>query len=213
MNTLKNILKVAAISLPLILGGYRDFSKDFYKFKVKENLVIRATRDNQGNNVKIYELKDADSSLFLQPTLFAVDNKPYFEDSIGDGRFDEIELRNVPKGHLLEKYVPLDSLDKLYKEVKETGVLKKQVEVSYSYLLTVTNPFDKPIQVVVYERIPQPQKLEQGRELTLPLNVDYENVSSLPHKVFGNGLVRWDLRIASKERKEIDFNIHLVKGS
>ena len=78
--------------------------------------------------------------------------------------------------------------------------------------MTVTNPFDKSIQIVAYEKIPQPQKLEDGRELALLLNVDYEKVSNVPYKVFDNGLIRWDLDLAPKEEKKIDFNIHLVKG-
>ncbi|MFX1252444.1 MAG: DUF4139 domain-containing protein [Promethearchaeota archaeon] len=104
------------------------------------------------------------------------------------------------------------SKEALTKEIEETGVLKKQIELHYSYLLTITNPFDKGIQVVAYEKIPKPQKLENGRDLALLLNVDYEKVSNIPYKVFNNGLVRWDLNLAPKEEKKIDFNIHLVKG-
>ena len=95
------------------------------------------------------------------------------------------------------------------KDIKQTGVIKKQVEVEYEYLLSITNPFENSLNIVVYERIPKPIT---SKDSDLPLNVDYKNISKVPHKVFENGYVRWDLEIAPKSLKEIDFKIRLLKG-
>ena len=115
MNKLLKALGIVA--LPLIFWGCRDTSNDFYKYKPreKENLVMKATSDNMGNILNIEEI----GTNFTR--IIAVDDHPRSKKKIGDGRFDEIKLRDVPKGHLLEKYVNLDSLNKLYQEVKETG--------------------------------------------------------------------------------------------
>jgi len=39
--------------------------------------------------------------------------------SLPDGRFDEISLKYVPKGHILERYANLDSLELAYQTVMD----------------------------------------------------------------------------------------------
>ncbi len=114
----KGLVKLTLIPLfALGLGSCRDTSQDFYKYKPreKENLVMKATSDHMGNILRIEEI----GNNFI--AIIAVDDRPSNKKKIGDGRFDVIKLRDVPEGHLLEKYVNLDSLNKLYQEVKETG--------------------------------------------------------------------------------------------
>ncbi|HLC73777.1 MAG TPA: hypothetical protein VJH20_04040 [Candidatus Nanoarchaeia archaeon] len=41
------------------------------------------------------------------------------EGSLPDGRFDEISLKYVPKGHILERYANLDSLELAYQTVMD----------------------------------------------------------------------------------------------
>ena len=95
------------------------------------------------------------------------------------------------------------------KDIKQVGLIKKQVEVDYEYLLSVTNPFDHYLDIIVYERIPKPLK---DKDSEIPLNIDYKNISKIPHKVFDNGYVRWDLNIEPQTIQEIDFKIRLLKG-
>jgi len=119
---MKGLSKLMLIPLfALGLGSCRDFSQDFYKYKEKDNLIMRASMENQGNVLRIKE-KDSVKPPY-GPSITAIDNFPVYKKNIlGDGRFDIIKLDHVPIGHPLEKYANLDSITKLYKEVKETGV-------------------------------------------------------------------------------------------
>lgn len=120
MKTLKNILKVALVSLPLIFGGCRDVSNDFSKYKEKDGFTMRVWNDGIGNHFRI----DYGNEAMVGPYLHALDRVGYSDCTCGDARFDEIHLRGVPIGDKLEKYAYLDSINKLYKEVKETGIDK-----------------------------------------------------------------------------------------
>ena len=113
---------ITLLSIPLIAGtlnSCRDASNDFAKVKEKDGLVIRASTNGMGNTIRI-EGKDS-LNILDAPHIFAMDYYPSSKDGMGDRRFDEINLEYVPKGHFLEKYANLDSLTKLYNEVKQTG--------------------------------------------------------------------------------------------
>jgi hypothetical protein len=113
---------ITLLSIPLLaltLNGCRDLTNDFSKHKEKDGLMLKAWADGMGNSVRIEENGSLEN--LYKPHILARDIYPCSKDSIGDGRIDEINLYNIPKGHKLEKYVNLDSLNKLYNEVKETG--------------------------------------------------------------------------------------------
>jgi len=119
MKNLKNLIKTGLISLPLILGGCRDFSNDFAKYKEKDGLVMKAWVDGMGRHFRI----DYGTNELYGSYIYALDRIDSPDST--DGRFDEIKLYGVPKGDKLEKYANLDSITKLYNEVKETGRDKK----------------------------------------------------------------------------------------
>jgi hypothetical protein len=114
---------ITLLSVPLFaltVNSCRDFSQDFCKYKEKGDLVIRALKEPIGNVLRITE-KDQLNSPYHRG-LTAVDNFPVNKNGIlGDGRFDEIRLNEIPIGNELEKYARLDSITKIYNEVKETG--------------------------------------------------------------------------------------------
>lgn len=113
---------ITLLSIPLIaltLNSCRDSSHNFSKYKVKGDLFVRVWKDEMGNTIKI-ERKDL-LNILDAPHILARDNYPFLKDSVGDDRIDKIDLEYTPRGHPLEKYANLDSLAKLYNEVKETG--------------------------------------------------------------------------------------------
>jgi hypothetical protein len=117
---------ITLLSIPLIaatVNSCRESSQDFYKYKEIDGLRVNISKDNQGSMIRVSEIEKADSHIPLGSTSFvsAADNFPVSKGNIGDGRFDEIKLYHVPKGHPLEKYANLDYLTKLYNEVNETG--------------------------------------------------------------------------------------------
>ena len=114
---------ITLVSIPLIaatVNSCRDFSSDFCKYKERDNLIIQAEKGTSGNVLRIMEKEHTND--FHPRYLTAKDNEPIIEgEPIGDGRFDEIKLWGIPKGNELEKYANLDSVTKLYNEVKEIG--------------------------------------------------------------------------------------------
>lgn len=113
---------ITLLSIPLIAGtlnSCRDSSNDFAKVKEKDGLVMKAWVNGMGNSIRIEE-NDLSENID-KPHILATDNFPFSKDSVGDGRIDEINLYFIPKGHRLEEYANLDSLNKLYNEVKQTG--------------------------------------------------------------------------------------------
>ncbi|MBD3230119.1 MAG: DUF4139 domain-containing protein [Candidatus Lokiarchaeota archaeon] len=143
---------------------------------------------------------------YLYPAMINVFDNGIYLDSVNHMDF-------VPPGE--EIGIPIKPMKiiktskrALNKDIKRIGLLKKQVEVDYEYLLSIENPFDRPLEITVYERIPKP--LKKGSEI--PLSIDYKDISEIPYKVFENGYVRWDLEIEPKKIQEIDFKIRLLKG-
>ncbi len=105
---------IGAGVLGLGLNGCINKYEFFSKTLKKEGFEMHAWSNGMGVNFRIdYGKENID-----EPHLYALDK---WIDSIPDGRFDEIYLRNVPKGDKLEKYANLDSLNVLYNEVLENG--------------------------------------------------------------------------------------------
>lgn len=70
--------------------------------------AVHATRNFGRRDLTISKVRD-DKSIHLTA-----------QDIDCDGRFDDVTLRNVPKGHPLEQYVDLGKLEKVYTDAKET---------------------------------------------------------------------------------------------
>lgn len=125
---------VALLSIPLIaltFNSCRDTNKDFCKYLDKDNFSIQSSKARGGNSLKITE-KGAMNFIY-GPSITALDNFPAYKNgNAGDGRFDVITLNLVPKGHELEKYANLDSINKLYDEVKESGVNTENYNEEYN---------------------------------------------------------------------------------
>lgn len=117
---IKNLVKYVAIPVVAlgINGGCNNDIEYFSKTKEKDGLVMSAWNNGMGNHFRIDEGDDNTAG----PYLHALDRYSLSDKDTLDERFDEISLRNVPKGHSIEKYANLDSINKLYQEVKETGV-------------------------------------------------------------------------------------------
>ena len=118
-----NLLKRIGMKtiLPLVfavgLGSCGESEPQFYCFKERDGLrfsTINKFEDlsygTMGTKLNIHEI-EGKGTLFL----VAYDRAPE------DGRFDKIELIGVPKGHKIEKYANLDSINSVYKELRETG--------------------------------------------------------------------------------------------
>ena len=99
--------------LPIALVGglsgctNRDFSQDFTKHT-----------DYKGYDAIIY------ISAGKRKLILSERNDPRLghylsgEDRNNDERFDSVHLNDLPKGHPLEQYASLDSLEKVYNEIK-----------------------------------------------------------------------------------------------
>jgi hypothetical protein len=117
---------LALLAIPLIAATTtnscnRDASHDFCKYSDRNNISIEASKTASGNSLKITER--GAMNFQYGPSITALDNFPVYPDgNYGDGRFDEMKLNFVPKGHELEKYANLDSINELYSDVKESGV-------------------------------------------------------------------------------------------
>lgn len=113
---------ITLLSIPLLAltqNSCRNSNNDFSKVKEKDGLVLKAWVDGMGNSIRIEENDSSEN--IDKPHILARDDFPFTKDSVGDGRIDDIRLYYIPKGHRLEEYANLDSLNKLYNEVKETG--------------------------------------------------------------------------------------------
>jgi len=84
----------------------------FKKYKEKGDYVIIIWNNGNENHFSM-KIKD-ESKSFLHSLDYCVNGK-------SDGAFDEITLKAVPKENPLREYANLDSINKLYQEVKETG--------------------------------------------------------------------------------------------
>ena len=70
----------------------------------------------RGHPVKI-GVKNEGRRITIYPSDFNSESKLTALDKDNDGRFDEVYLRNLEKGHILEQYAPLDSLNIIYDKV------------------------------------------------------------------------------------------------
>ena len=87
--------KIDYMGKEAIIGGYH----------------ISITNGHLGGHIIVRESND---TTFKGPFLTAWDNNR-------DGRLDEINLKHLPKGHQIEKYANLDSLESLWKRVVKEG--------------------------------------------------------------------------------------------
>lgn len=88
-----------------ILLGCATSITHFTKEGEFKGYPVRVGVKNEGRRITIYS-----NSFDSKSKLTALDTD-------NDGRFDEVYLRNLEKGHPLEQYEPLDSLNKIYDEV------------------------------------------------------------------------------------------------
>jgi len=83
------------------IGGCEK-STDFVRDSTYKGYVTRIAKDGAGRHVNIYEGKDSEQRV-------------YACDRDNDGRFDEIRIY-VPKGHPLENFATLETLEDAYRE-------------------------------------------------------------------------------------------------
>jgi len=105
-------LAIAAFGLAAILGC-----------RVKDGMPIRETKVD-GYNVSIGINNIGRKILIKQPKQSGTSAVPrmYALDIDNDGRFDEINLGHVPKGHALEQKANLTELERMYQEaLRKTG--------------------------------------------------------------------------------------------
>jgi len=108
---------ITLLAIPFFaLSGCKDDVPDFYKCKSEGKYIISAFHNGTGNNVTI---KPYTSDRSRPYSLHASDN--VLRENKQDGRFDMIELFNVPAGDSIEKYMNLGTINKLFQEVKDTG--------------------------------------------------------------------------------------------
>ena len=83
------------------IGGCRDdASTDFVRDSNYKGYTTRTSKDGAGRRIFICEANDPEKYIFAN-------------DYDVDGRFDEIRIR-VPKGHPLEKFSTLETLEDAY---------------------------------------------------------------------------------------------------
>jgi hypothetical protein len=114
-----NLIKYLAIPLVALgIGGCKlsEYEKS-NKCKDKNNLSMEVWENGMG---KYFRIDEKDSIGEGTSYIVGLDNFSYSEDGILDGKIDELKLRGVLSGNSLEK-LSLDSINKLFKEVKETG--------------------------------------------------------------------------------------------
>jgi hypothetical protein len=105
MNRKISGLMAFVASLPLLFGGCRDRSKDFGKFGKVDGYNAVAFVDGPSRRVTIYAGNDIEDGY-----ITALDRE-------NDGRFDEIQMYKIPKGHPLEKRASLEGMEQAYAEV------------------------------------------------------------------------------------------------
>jgi hypothetical protein len=202
------LIPVQSILLPTSVSIQNDSQP--YKFEIGRE-EISSTRYiyywNAANFADVVEILIIALKNYLYPAPINVFLEGIFLDSINHMDF-------IPPGD--EIGIPLRAIKTIQtskrgvdKEIKQTGMIKKQTEVEYNYILGISNPFEHEINMVVYERIPEPVDLKQKADVDL--YIDYKTISKLPYKVFENGLVRWDLLIPPRGQKELYFQIKLVR--
>jgi hypothetical protein len=163
---------ITLLSIPLIAGlsACRDYSHDFCKYIERDDLIIQSERGIAGNILRIMEKEHIND--FHPRYLTAKDNEPITDgEPIGDGRFDEIKLWGIPKGNELEKYANLDSVTKLYNEVKETGCNCGEKYNSQEQIQI--NPFSSPIPSIddsTWDSMTKEQRDSVSREKLKKLN-------------------------------------------
>jgi hypothetical protein len=114
MKKKKLLSLIAAPIFGLGLNGCMNKYEPFDKTLKKDGFEMHAWSNGSGVNLRLdYGKENID-----EPHLYALDK---WGNENPDGRFDEIFLKNVPRGDKLEKYANLDSLTVLYKEVLEKG--------------------------------------------------------------------------------------------
>jgi len=115
MKTLRNI--ITGIALLGGLAGCGEKREYMPQTETQINgYIVRASVGDiaPGMHIVIQENKDT----LYKPLVFARDNDV-------DGRFDEIGLQNVPKGHPLEAYANLDSLEVMWNRAVAVDSLNK----------------------------------------------------------------------------------------
>jgi hypothetical protein len=202
------LIPVQSIEVPSRVSIKNDTKS--YKFEIGKEKIRRSRYFyywNACDFADVIEVLVISLNNYLYPATINVFDNGIYLDSISHMDF-------IPPGE--EIGIPLRTLKTIKtskrainKEIKQIGLIKKQVEVDYEYLLSVTNPFDHSLDIIVYERIPTPLK---EKDSDIPLNIDYKNISKIPHKVFDNGYIRWDLKLEPQAIQEIDFKIRLLKG-
>ncbi|MAG60453.1 hypothetical protein CL619_01575 [archaeon] len=118
MNT-RNTKTLATLLLATALVGcsLRDKSGDYTKLGEIDGYEVVVKRDFE-RRIRICD-KDLSKDSIYQSCLTAVDfgsaDQPF------DGRFDDIELWNIPKDNPIEKYVDLPLLEEIYSYISENG--------------------------------------------------------------------------------------------
>ena len=109
MKTTKNLSLIRRIGIGMALvaagagiGGCRDdASTDFVRDSTYKGYTTRTSKDGAGRRIFISEANDKEKYIFANDYDF-------------DGRFDAIRIC-VPKGHPLEKYATLKTLEDAYR--------------------------------------------------------------------------------------------------
>lgn len=108
-NKLINYLAIPLVAFGIV--GCEHNSHNYTKCKKHKGYIITAWRNECGSNLRIENKNHA--------YVYALDRS--YEGMPGYEKFNEIRLKDIPKGDSLEKFANLDTINKLFKEVRETG--------------------------------------------------------------------------------------------
>ncbi len=105
MKKLKKLITI--IGLSIALPGCAIHSNDFIKEGEYNGFYVKAIKEGDRKKLLVFPSKEESKSFI------------YSEDIEGDGRFDKLELENVPKGHKLERFIDINELEKAYDHVSK----------------------------------------------------------------------------------------------
>ncbi len=120
MKLWKNMWWYPITAAIIATGTFGYFAQEFNKSKNTENYCTRAKVEGyymtaaQDNGGRILYIADKERSALSDPHVVAEDNNL-------DGRFDSIELFNVPRGSPMERFLNLNEAQFLFQKVREVG--------------------------------------------------------------------------------------------
>ena len=110
------LIKFLAIPILALLSC--STNNHFCKIGKYNDYTAKIETNSSGRHMIIKEPNNAKNNFVY---LYARDGIGRNKKNKFDGRFDEINFWSLPKGHALEKYANLDSIEYIYNHIKENG--------------------------------------------------------------------------------------------